>query len=68
MIVDPEGTVRYEAGSAEEVITTIVDLDATSLARERGSFGLNRLLDQFDRLGPELELPMWDGRYKRRPG
>ena len=67
VVVDPEGTLRYEAGSSEEVITTILDLDATSLARSRGSFGLNRLLEQLDRHGAELELPMYGGSYRPRP-
>jgi formamidase len=67
VVVDPEGTVRYEAGPAEEVITTVLDLEATSLARTRGSFGLNRLLEQLDRHGTELELPMYGGGMKPRP-
>jgi formamidase len=66
VVVDPEGTVRYEAGSSEEVITTVLDLEATSLTRTRGSFGLNRLLEQLDRHGAELELPMYGG-YRPRP-
>ena len=67
VVVDPEGTVRYEAGPSEEVITTVLDLEATSLARTRGSFGLNRLLEQFDRHGTELELPMYGGSLRPRP-
>ena len=67
VVIDPEGTLRYEAGSSEEVITTILDLDAASLARTRGSFGLNRLLEQLDRHGAELELPMYGGSYRPRP-
>ena len=67
VVIDPEGTLRYEAGSSEEVITTVLDLDATTLARTRGSFGLNRLLEQLDRHGAELELPMYGGRYHPRP-
>jgi formamidase len=67
VVIDPEGTVRYEAGSSEEVVTTILDLDATTLTRTRGSFGLNRLLEQLDRHGAELELPMYGGSYRPRP-
>jgi formamidase len=67
VVVDPEGTVRYEAGASEEVITTVLDLEATSLARTRGSFGLNRLLEQLDRSGSELELPMYGGSLRPRP-
>ena len=68
VVVDPEGIVRYEAGAGEDVITAIVDFDAVALVRERGSFGLNRLLEQLDRQGAELDLPMYGGRYRPRPG
>jgi formamidase len=66
VLVDPEGHVRYEAGAGEEVITDVLDLDAVTRVRRHGSYGINRLLDQFDRLGPELELPMYGG-YVARP-
>ena len=68
VVVDPEGTVLYEAGAGEEVVTALVDFDRVALVRERGSFGLNRLLEQLDRHGAELELPMYGGRYRPRPG
>jgi formamidase len=67
LIVDPEGLVRVSAGAGEEVLTDMLDLDAVTRVREHGSFGLNRLLDQLDRIGPELELPMYGG-YVPRPG
>jgi formamidase len=66
VVVDPEGTVRYEAGTGEEQITITLDFDAAATARRRGSFGINRMLDQLDRLGPDLELPMYGG-YVPRP-
>jgi formamidase len=67
VIIDPEGCIRYEAGAAEEVITSVLDLDAVTLVRTRGSFGLNRLWEQLDRHGAELELPMYEGgRYRPR--
>ena len=65
--IDAEGIVRYEAGAAEEVVTAVIDFDAVAVVRERGSFGLNRLLEQLDRHGAELELPMYGGRYRPRP-
>ncbi len=68
VVVDPEGIVRYEAGAGEDVITAVVDFDAVTMVRERGSFGLNRLLEQLDRQGAELDLPMYGGRYRPRPG
>jgi formamidase len=68
VVVDPEGTVLYEAGASEEVVTALVDFDAVALVRERGAFGLNRMLEQLDRHGSELDLPMYGGRYRPRPG
>jgi formamidase len=67
VVIDPEGTVRYEAGSGDEVLTTVLDFDAVRLVRERGAFGMNRLWEQLDRYGAELELPMYGGRYRPRP-
>jgi formamidase len=64
-IVDPEGHVRYEAGAGEEVLTDVLDLDAVTRVRRHGSYGINRLLDQLDRLGPELELPQCGGLVPR---
>jgi formamidase len=66
VVVDAEGTIRYEAGAGEEVVTALVDFDAVALVRERGAFGLNRMLEQLDRHGSELELPMYGGRYRPR--
>ena len=68
VVVDPEGTVLYEAGGGEEVVTALVDFDAVALVRERGAFGLNRMLEQLDRHGSGLDLPMYGGRYRPRPG
>jgi len=67
LVIDAEGAVRYEAGTAEEVVTAVLDLDAVARVRDRGSFGLNRLWEEMDRVGPTLELPMYDGRYRPRP-
>ena len=67
IVVDAEGAVRYQAGEGEEVVTAVLDLDAVARVRDRGSFGLNRLWDEMDRVGPGLELPMYGGRYKPRP-
>ena len=65
LIVDAEGAVRYEAGVNEEVLTAVLDLDVVARVRERGAFGLNRLWDEMDRVGPSLDLPMYGGRYIR---
>jgi formamidase len=69
VIVDPEGIVRVEAGSGEELLTDVLDLDAVTRVRTHGAFGLNRLWDELDRVGPSLELPMYGGyRPRERPG
>ncbi len=65
VVIDPEGLVRVQAGAGEELITDVLDLDAVTRVRTSGSFGLNRLLEQFDRLGPRLELPMYGGYVPR---
>jgi formamidase len=64
-VIDPEGLVRVQASAGEELITDVLDFDAVTRVRTRGSFGLNRLLDQLDRLGPTLELPMYGGYLPR---
>lgn len=60
-IVDPEGTVRQQATTGEEVLIDCLDLDAVSRARTHGTFGLNRPWDQIARHGAGLRLPMYDG-------
>ncbi|HKC77389.1 MAG TPA: carbon-nitrogen hydrolase family protein [Gaiellaceae bacterium] len=67
LVIDPEGAVRYEAGVAEEVVTAVIDLDQVERVRERGSFGINRLWEEMDRVGPGLELPLYGGPYRPRP-
>jgi formamidase len=67
LVVDPEGAVRYEAGVGEEVVTAVLDLDQVQRVRERGSFGINRLWEEMDRVGPGLELPLYGGGYRPRP-
>jgi formamidase len=67
LVIDPEGAVRYEAGVGEEVVTAVLDLDQVQRVRERGSFGLNRLWEEMDRVGPGLELPLYGGSYLPRP-
>ena len=67
LVIDPEGAVRYEAGVGEEVVTAVIDLDQVQRVRERGSFGINRLWEEMDRVGPGLDLPMYGGSYQPRP-
>jgi formamidase len=66
IIVDAEGVVRYEAGAGEEVVVDVIDLDAVARARTRGSFGMNRLWEQWDRQAPALDLTMY-GALRPRP-
>jgi len=67
LVIDPEGAVRYEAGVGDEVVTTVLDLDQVQRVRERGSFGINKLWEEMDRVGPSLELPLYGGPYRPRP-
>jgi len=67
LVIDPEGAVRYEAGVGEEVVTAVIDLDQVQRVRDRGSFGINRMWEEMDRVGPGLELPMYGGSYQPRP-
>jgi formamidase len=67
IVIDAEGAVRYEAGVGEELVTAVIDLDQVRRVRERGSFGINRLWDEMDRVGPGLELPLYGGPYRPRP-
>jgi formamidase len=67
LVIDPEGAVRYEAGVAEEVVTAVLDLDQVQRVRELGSFGINKLWEEMDRVGPGLDLPLYGGPYRPRP-
>jgi formamidase len=67
IVIDPEGAVRYEAGVGEELVTAVLDLDQVQRVRERGSFGINKLWEEMDRVGPGLDLPLYGGPYRPRP-
>ena len=69
LIVDPEGLVRVEAGSGEELLTDVLDLDAVDRVREFGTAGVSRMWEQIDRgAAGEVELPMYEnGRIQPRP-
>src|SRR3954451_22801964 len=67
VLVAPEGQLRWEAGAGEEILVDVIDFDAVERARQQGSFGMNRLWEEFDRLAPGVELPMY-GRLRARPG
>jgi formamidase len=50
--VDPEGRVLFEAGTGEELITEVIDLDRVRQVRERGTRGLNPLLKELREASP----------------
>jgi len=69
LIADPEGLVRVQAGSGQELITDVLDLDAVARVREFGTAGVSRMWQQLDRgQAADLELPMYaGGRIQARP-
>jgi formamidase len=58
--VDPEGRVLFEAGSGEEFIPEVLDLERVQTVRERGTRGLNRLLHHV-RDAPRAAFSAYDG-------
>ena len=58
-----------EAGSGEELLTDVIDLDAVARVRRLGTAGVSRMWEQLDRgAASELELPMYaEGRIQPRP-
>lgn len=62
VISDPEGRVRLEAGTAPEVLTDVIDLDAVSHLHTYGTAGVNRMWSQFLDGDQPLELPLYNGR------
>ncbi|MFC9636819.1 carbon-nitrogen hydrolase family protein [Streptomyces mirabilis] len=64
VIVDPEGIVRQQAGTGEEVLVDVLDLDAVTRVRRYGSAGINRPWSQLARYGASIELPMYGGTFR----
>ncbi|MGY0490043.1 carbon-nitrogen hydrolase family protein [Streptomyces sp. WG-D5] len=63
VVVDPEGRVRAEAGSAtEQLVTDVLDLGAARRVRTHGTAGLTRVWDPFAAGQAPLELPLYAGR------
>ena len=69
LIVDPEGMVKVEAGSSDELLTDVLDLDAVTRVREFGTAAVSRMWQQIDSgAASEVELPMYEGgRIRPRP-
>ncbi len=63
-IVDPEGIVRQQAGTGEEILVDVLDLDTVTRVREQGSAGLNRPWAQLARYGERIHLPMYGGTFR----
>jgi formamidase len=59
VFVGPEGELRVQAGAGEEVLVDVVDFDVVDRVRRAGTFGMNRLWEQFDRSAESLDLPMY---------
>ncbi|MFI8101051.1 hypothetical protein [Streptomyces sp. NPDC086023] len=58
-IVDPEGTVRRQAGPGEEILVDTLDLDAVDRVGALGGNGLNRPWTQLAAHGPAVPLPAY---------
>ncbi len=63
-IIDPEGTIRQQAGPGEEILIDVLDLDTVTRVRRYGSAGLNRPWRQLARYGGSIELPMYGGAFR----
>lgn len=46
LIVDPNGRILQQAGTQEEILTEVIDLDLVQQVRELGTLGLNQHLKQ----------------------
>ncbi|MGW8379774.1 carbon-nitrogen hydrolase family protein [Streptomyces sp. ODS28] len=66
-VVDPEGIVRQQAGTGEEILVDVLDLDAVDRVRMYGATGLNRPWAQLARYGEDIELPMYGGTFRPTP-
>lgn len=59
VIVDPEGVIRQQAGTGQEILVDTIDLDTVTKVRKYGTLGLNRPWDQLARHGSDVHLPMY---------
>jgi predicted amidohydrolase len=55
--VDPEGRLLFEAGTGEELLIEVLDMDRPALVRERGTLGLNRVWHHLHEAPPEVFEP-----------
>ena len=61
VIVDPEGRLLALAGSGEEFLTQVIDLDTVTTTREHGTAGLNPVWKQLRDAPPPLVGPYREG-------
>jgi predicted amidohydrolase len=59
VFVGAEGELRVQAGAGEEVLVDVVDFAVVERVRRTGTFGMNRLWEQWDRSAESLHLPMY---------
>ncbi|NGO80284.1 carbon-nitrogen hydrolase family protein [Streptomyces sp. YC504] len=67
VLVDPDGTVRQQAGGGEELLVDTLDLAMVDRARAFGSNGLNRPWAQLARYGSTIKLPAYEGGTFKTP-
>ncbi|ALE04874.1 hydrolase [Arthrobacter sp. ERGS1:01] len=61
VIADPDGTIMQIAGSGEEVLIGVLDLDRVTQARELGTLGLNRPWELLASHAGAIQFPMFGG-------
>ncbi|WP_239150061.1 carbon-nitrogen hydrolase family protein [Streptomyces sp. SID13588] len=72
-VVDPEGIVRQQAGSGEEIHVDVLDTVTVTVTvtvtrvRRYGSAGINRPWSRLARYGESIHLPMYSGGTFRTP-
>lgn len=64
LIVDPEGTVRTQAGELPLALSDTLDLSEVWRVRRNGTAGVTRVWEQFQPGDPDLELPLYGGRIR----
>ncbi|MHA7268649.1 carbon-nitrogen hydrolase family protein [Arthrobacter sp. HLT1-20] len=67
LIADPDGTIMQIAGSGEEILIGVLDLDRVSQARALGTLGLNRPWDLLANDTGAIQFPMFGGARFHRP-
>lgn len=61
MIADPDGTIMQIAGSGEEILIGVLDLDRVTQARTLGTLGLNRPWELLGNAAGAIPFPMFGG-------